>query len=103
MKKVILFSAMTLIMSSASADDLMKALGAALNEAEANHSAKQVALEVDADKIEKAKFRKNQDPTVLEGATSAIAIDTSSFSTVDMADEEEVEDSVEIAKELSDN
>lgn len=100
--KVFLFTVFTVIVSSASAGDLMKALGAALQEAESNHTAKQVALEVNAEKIEQAKFRRDQNPTIIQAAAPAMEMDTSAFATKDMADEIEVEDVEEIAKEVSD-
>ena len=91
-----MFTIFSLIVSTAGADDLLKALGSALQEAEQNHSAKQVALEVDAHKIEEAKFRKYQNPTIVE-LSSVPQYDKSSFSTKDMADEIEVEDIVDSA------
>lgn len=100
----VLIIAMSLLFTSTSLalDDLAKALGAALQEAEQNHSSKQVALEVDTDKIEKAQFRKHQQPQVLELDASAV-VDRADYSTKDMADEIEVEDSDDISKEINDN
>lgn len=100
--KVLLFGLVSLAVSIASADDLSKALGAALQEAELNHTAKQVALEVDTDKIEQAKFGRYQAPKVVE-INALPEVDRSSFSTKDEADEIEVEDSEDISKEVNDN
>ncbi len=100
--KVLLFTVFTVAVSVASANDLSKALGAALQEAELNHSAKQVALEVNSEKIEQAKFGRNQAPKVVEIRGSA-EVDRSAFSTKDEADEIEVEDSADISKEVNDN
>lgn len=101
--KVFLFSIFTVVVSTASANDLLQALGSALQEAESNHQAKQVALEVNADQIETAKFHKNQMPKVIQMTTPGMEADISEFATKDMADEIEVEDVTDIAKELSDN
>lgn len=100
--KVLLFTLVSLMVTAASADDLSKALGAALQEAEKNHTAKQIALEVDTTKIEEAKFRRFQAPKVVELGASP-EVDRSSFATKDEADEIEVEDSDDISKEINDN
>lgn len=101
--KVFILLVFAMMASTASANDLMQALGSALQEAESNHKAKQVALEVNADQIEQAKFHRNQAPKVIQMSAPAMEVDTSAFATKDMADEVEVEDAEEIAKELSDN
>lgn len=100
--KVLLFTVITLVVSMASANDLSKALGAALQQAETDHAGKQVALEVNTDKIEQAKFRRNQAPKIVELGAS-VEIDRSVYSTKDEADEVEVEDSGDISKEVNDN
>lgn len=100
--KVLLFTVFTVAVSVSSANDLSKALGAALQEAELNHSAKQVALEVNSEKIEQAKFGRNQSPKIVE-IEATPEVDRSTFSTKDEADEIEVEDSGDISKEVNDN
>jgi hypothetical protein len=100
--KVLLFTLITCIVSIASANDLSKALGAALLQAETDHAGKQVALEVDTGKIEQAQFRRNQAPKVVELNASA-EVDRSVYSTKEEADEIEVEDSGDISKEVNDN
>lgn len=100
--KVLLFTVITVIVSVASANDLSKAIGAALQQAETDHAGKQVALEVDVDKIELAKFRRNQAPKVVELHASA-AVDKSEYSTQEETAGFEIDNSGDISKEVNDN
>lgn len=103
--KFLVFLTLSVFVSTSSAGDLAQALGAALKEAEQNHSDKQVALGVDADKIEKAKFRKNQDPRIVN--IRAVAdVDQTVFSSPESSDasSSDSEDEAQaISKEINDN
>lgn len=103
--KSFIFITLIAFVSTSSANDLAQALGAALQEAEKNHSDTQVALEVDADKIEKAKFRRNQDPRVVNIRTVA-DVDQTAYVAPDQSPSVrsvEVDDTKAILQEVNDN
>ena len=101
--KAVIFTIVTVFTSISSAD-LSAAISAALQEAGKDHSAKQVALEVSPDQVELAKFKRDQQPIVVEVST-APGVDRTVYSTKHLADEVEVDDSEDtgIGQELSDN
>lgn len=103
--KVLIFMTLSIFVSTSSANDLAAALGAALQEAEKNHTETQVALEVDADKIEKAKFRRHQDPRIVN--IRAVAdVDRTAYSAPDDiggGSPTDVDDTRAIQQEVNDN
>lgn len=103
--KLLIFITLSVFVSTSSANDLAQALGAALQEAEKNHSDTQVALEVDADKIEKAKFRRNQDPRIVNIRTVA-DVDQTSYAAPDQTPSVtsvDTDDTKAILQEVNDN
>ena len=103
--KVLIFILVSGMVSIASANDLAQALGAALKEAEKNHTETQVVLEVDADRIEQAKFRRHQDPRVLNIRTVADIDDVSNIAsqTESPAPLVDADDTKAILQEVNDN
>lgn len=107
--KAIIFSIGMLLLNQANADDLNSALSTAIQEANEEHALKQVALQVAPSQVEVAKFRKNQDPQVVQVHSTA-TMDKTDYSTKHLADEVEVEDvdegsaiGQELLEDLGDN
>lgn len=101
MKYLIITIAIVLSSSQVFAADLSDALSKALVNAEQDHKAKQVALDVEPEQVEKATFKRNQDAKVIHD-TSSISADME----VTPLDEEKpasAEDFAQLQKELSDN
>jgi hypothetical protein len=101
--KTFIFSIVFLVAGSASAEGLYDAISSALQEAGKDHSATQVALEVSPEQVETAKFKRDQNPMVVE-VNGTSSLDKANFATSHLADEIEVEDTEDnIMEELSDN
>lgn len=87
--------------SPSSSSSLTDAISAALKSAEADTAAKQIALNVEPQQIEKASLRKKRTPNVIMGSDEALnEVNPHWAPKEDMAEESDVEDN--IGSELED-